>query len=114
MTNIWYQTVLDNLKKKLELKILWIFLLSKEEKQDLIDIIHLIDDVDNLYSIDERINDILKKVSVVAATMIDWFNEEDLSEFKSSINLDLIQKSKIEQSNLMWQIWIDLEKHINI
>ncbi len=112
--NWWYESVLHWLKKKLEQKVRSIFVLKEEEKQDLIDLIDMVEDVDLLYSIDEKINEILKKVSSIAADMIDDFDEEKLSTFKNNITNDLLDISKKEQDDLMWAVWIDFDKHINI
>ncbi len=115
MTEInWYQKVMLSFKRSLENKIRSIFVLEEKEKQELIDLVNLVEDVDYLYQIDEKINDILKKTCILACNLIDKFDEKKLEEFKENIIKDLVNLSQTQQKDLIDQIWIDLEKHINI
>lgn len=114
MYNKWYEQVLENLKKSLEYKIYSIFLFDKFEKDEIIKSIITINDVNILYNIEIMLDSVLSSLWKFTNKLIDSFDENELQEFKKSLSIDLIQKSKSEQKNLLEQLNIDLDKEINI
>ncbi|WP_213349731.1 hypothetical protein [Candidatus Vampirococcus lugosii] len=114
MYNKGYEQVLENLKKSLEYKIYSIFLFDKFEKDEIIKSIITINDVNILYNIEIMLDSVLSSLGKFTNKLIDSFDENELQEFKKSLSIDLIQKSKSEQKNLLEQLNIDLDKEINI
>lgn len=95
---------LQGLKNKLKLKILSIYVINDQKKQEIIDLIFACEDVDLLVSIDQKLDDILHRLGEITVRLLEKANPEILMEINALIQTQIVdsirQKEEKEKMDL--------------
>lgn len=112
-----YEKNLQNLKEKLKLKIISIYVIDDEKKKEYIDLVNSVNEIDILYEIDQRLNEVMKDLWKLAVKLIEWAGKEVIAQFKAIINNEIIKsihQKEEEQRKLESEELDELEKNLEM
>ncbi|MEF2175523.1 MAG: hypothetical protein V3575_03560 [Candidatus Absconditabacteria bacterium] len=112
-TQVGYDKFIVNLKDKLRIKVLSIYLLEEEEKNDIINLINQNNDIEKLYEVDSKLNQILDQVGEITIALLENTNKSVLADFRYFIQKEIIEKIRVQEA--LEQLDLDeLEKSFDL
>lgn len=107
-TTYWvgYDKMLESLRKRLDLKIISLYVIDDLKKEEFKSLIRQIDDMVSLLELEKKIDEALKEVWHVTALLLEKADSKIITEFKMAIQKEIVDSIKKKEE---WDVDIDLD-----
>lgn len=109
----WYNSFIDNLKKKLELQVISIYVVPQEKKQELIDLIVATNDIDILMEIWQKIDNILKELWTMTISLLEKADKSVLVSLQWLLQKEVIDNIKEKEKKQEFAMLDELELNLD-